>query len=89
MYEKDEIENLSKSKLLSENGQLPLGDIVVCLEKVEEQGIEYNTGFDRELLYMITHGMCHLMGYDHEDLGDKSIMREKEELILKEIGGNN
>ena len=53
---------------------------------MEEQSIEYGTGFLREILYMITHGMCHLVGYDHIDPEDKKEMRAKEEKILKRIG---
>ena len=41
--------------------QIELGDIVICLDVVKEQSIEYGTGMKRELLYMITHGICHLL----------------------------
>ena len=41
--------------------QIELGDIVICLDIVREQSIEYGTGMKRELLYMITHGVCHLI----------------------------
>ena len=40
----------------------------------------------RELYYLIVHGMCHLLGYDHETEEDKAEMRAKEEEILSEIG---
>ena len=35
---------------------------------------------------MITHGVCHLLGYDHIIEEEKNIMRQKEEFILNEIG---
>jgi len=41
--------------------QIELGDIVICLDVVRRQSIEYDTGMKRELLYMITHGICHLL----------------------------
>lgn len=41
--------------------QIELGDIIICLDVVRNQSIEYNTGMKRELLYMITHGVCHLL----------------------------
>lgn len=47
---------------------MELGDIIICLEVVEKQAKEYETGILREMLYMITHGMCHLTGHDHEIL---------------------
>lgn len=40
---------------------IELGDIVICLDVVKQQSIEYGTGMKRELLYMITHGICHLL----------------------------
>jgi len=86
MYDIQELEEL-KHNNEEDSQQMPIGDIVICLEKVEEQAAEYETGFEREMLYMITHGMCHLMGYDHEELEDKAIMRETEEKILKKIEG--
>lgn len=86
MYDSKELMDIG-TKEEQNNEQIALGDIVICIEKVEEQAIEYNTGFEREMLYMITHGMCHLMGYDHEIIEDKTIMREVEEDILKKIEG--
>lgn len=41
--------------------QIELGDIVICLDVVKKQSVEYETGMKRELLYMITHGICHLL----------------------------
>jgi probable rRNA maturation factor len=81
VFNPNEIENIKIS-------EIELGDIFLCLEVIDEQSKEYNTGFKRELLYMITHGLCHLLGYDHENQEDKLIMREKEEYILNKIGVN-
>ena len=41
--------------------------------------------FERELAYMVVHGFYHLMGYDHIEDGDRTIMREKEENILNKL----
>lgn len=59
-----------------------LGDIVINISKIYEQSMEYNTGFKRELSYMITHSFYHLLGYDHEIEEDKQKMRDKEEHLL-------
>ncbi len=63
-----------------------LGDIVISLERVEEQRKDYNHSFKREFYYVLTHGILHLLGYDHIDDEDKKIMREKEEEILLKHG---
>lgn len=63
-----------------------LGDIVLSLEKAEEQAKEYGHSFEREVGYLCVHSMLHLLGYDHMTEEDKKIMRAKEEEILNEIG---
>ena len=59
-----------------------LGDIIVSVEKVKEQAEEYGHSFERELSYLITHGMLHLLGYDHMIEEEKAQMRKREEEIL-------
>lgn len=83
MFEKDELD-----KKIQENdfeNEDILGDIVVSVEKVKEQAIEYGHSFERELSYMIVHGFYHLMGYDHIEEDDKKVMRKKEENILRKL----
>jgi len=62
---------------------LTLGDIVISLERVKEQAEDYNHSFKREFFYVLTHGILHLLGYDHIEDMDKEKMRKKEEEILK------
>lgn len=66
--------------------EVELGDIILCLEVIEKQAIEYGTGLVREVLYMITHGMCHLTGHDHEIEEEKKEMRALEEKVLSKVG---
>ena len=75
-------EELEKNTLTN----IDIGDILICIDVVKKQAEEYNTGMKREMLYMITHGICHLLGYDHIQEDDKIKMREKEERILTKIG---
>lgn len=63
-----------------------LGDIVISLDRVFEQAKEYNHSPKREFFYVLTHGILHLLGYDHIEEEDKIEMRAKEEEILKEFG---
>lgn len=83
MFEKEEID-----EMISENNNVVndvLGDIIVSIERVKEQALEYGHSFERELSYMIVHGFYHLMGYDHMNDDEKSIMRAKEENILNKL----
>lgn len=63
-----------------------LGDIIISLEKVDEQRKDYAHSFKREFYYVLTHGILHLLGYDHIDEDEKKVMRMKEEEILKNYG---
>ena len=83
MFEKDELDSKIQENDF-ENEDI-LGDIVVSVEKVNEQAIEYGHSFERELSYMIVHGFYHLMGYDHIKEDDKKVMRKKEENILRRL----
>lgn len=83
MYEKKELEEKIKKKdFIFED---ILGDIIISIDKVKEQAIEYEHSFERELSYMIVHGFYHLMGYDHIEEEDKKQMRPKEEKILNKL----
>ena len=84
MFEKEEIDNkIAKHDFEHED---VLGDIVISIEKVEEQAKEYGHSFEREFAYMLVHGFYHLMGYDHIEDDDKVIMRKKEEIVLNKLG---
>lgn len=69
-----------------ETPYITLGDIIISLEKVDEQSKEYGHSFERELYYVLTHGILHLLGYDHIEEEDKIEMRKKEEEILSRYG---
>lgn len=83
MFEKDELDEKIQNKDFAHEDIL--GDIVISIEKVEEQAKEYEHSFERELSYMLVHGFYHLMGYDHIKEEDKKIMRPKEEKILDDL----
>ena len=70
-----------------ETGLLPLGDMVLSLERARAQGEEYGHGVQREVAYLAVHSVLHLLGYDHMDEGpEKARMREREEAILNRLG---
>lgn len=66
---------------------VPLGDMVISLERAKAQGEEYGHGTRREVAYLAVHSVLHLLGYDHLDEGPmKAQMREREEAILAALG---
>ena len=62
-----------------------LGNIIICDEIASEQAKEYGHPYERELCYLFTHGLLHLLGYDHIEEADKKVMREKEEKVLNKL----
>lgn len=79
MFERGELE---KRKDLNQD---ILGDIVISIDRVKKQAIDYGHSFERELSYMAVHGFYHLMGYDHMEEEEKREMRQKEEKILESL----
>lgn len=70
-----------------ETGLLPLGDMVLSVERAAVQAEEYGHGLDREVAYLAVHSVLHLLGYDHMDDGPKKAqMRAREEVILDGLG---
>ena len=68
-------------------GLVPLVDMVISMEHVAAQAREYGHSTRRELSYLVVHSVLHLLGYDHVDEGPmKAQMREREEIILAELG---
>lgn len=65
--------------------EISLGDIVICKDKAREQAEEYGHSYERELCYLFTHGVFHLLGFDHEKEEDKVVMRRNEEIVLNEL----
>ena len=76
MFEKSEIDEIVKKQIKSPVEET-IGDIVISIQRVQEQAVEYGHSFERELSYMLVHGFYHLMGYDHIEEEDKKRMRPK------------
>lgn len=64
---------------------LILGDIIISMDKVIYQAIQYNHSQEREICFLIVHSMLHLLGYDHIQPQDEVKMIRKQDEILKNI----
>ena len=69
-----------------ETGACVLGDIIISMDHVRAQAKEYGHSEQRECGYLLTHGLFHLMGYDHMTDIDKPVIRAMEERSLASIG---
>ena len=87
MFEYDEdgeiIEDYAE---FNEMGELCLGDIVISLERANEQAEEYGHSLEREIGFLTVHSMLHLLVYDHMTPEDEEEMFGYQREILDEIG---
>ena len=79
-------EKLLRREYDPEMGACLLGDIIISMDHVRAQAAEYGHSEQRETGYLLTHGLFHLMGYDHMTDTDKPVMRAMEEKALAAIG---
>lgn len=63
-----------------------LGDIYISIPKMKEQAKEYGHSQQRELSFLIIHGLLHLLGYDHMAKEEEEVMFKEQELILDGYG---
>ena len=70
-----------------EGEHIPLGDVVISLEKAAAQAKEYGHSLEREISFLTVHSTLHLLGYDHEtSKKDEKIMFKKQDEIMKIVG---
>ena len=67
--------------------EICLGDVVICEQKAREQAEEFGHSFERELVYLFTHSVLHLLGYDHVNSEEEETeMREHQRDVMKKLG---
>lgn len=75
-----------KESLPKNGSKVYLGDIVISIDKAEEQAREYSHSLEREIGFLTAHSMLHLLGYDHMTEPDERVMFAKQEEILERLG---
>ena len=65
-----------------DTGCILLGDIAICAERSNEQANEYGHSFEREIGFLVSHGVHHILGYDHTSEEDEKFMINLQENVL-------
>jgi len=63
-----------------------LGDLLICLERAQQQADEYGHSFEREVGFLAAHGLLHLLGYDHDTPLREQMMQKRQRRALSALG---
>ena len=85
-YDYLETEEAQISCFNPESGELLLGDIIISLERADEQAKEYGHSVRREICFLVAHSMLHLLGYDHMEDEERLVMEAKQKEVLDTLG---
>ena len=69
-----------------DSGELILGDIILCADRIKSQAQEYGHSQKRECAFLVAHSMLHLCGYDHMTEEEAAVMEKKQEDLLDSLG---
>ncbi|MBQ1335848.1 MAG: rRNA maturation RNase YbeY [Selenomonadaceae bacterium] len=67
-------------------GANALGDIIISVERAEEQAEEYGHSLRREVAFLTVHGMLHLLGYDHMEEEEREEMEKEQRFVMEQLG---
>ena len=70
---------------LPEEGEIMLGDVVICSDRAKEQAEEFGHSFEREIIYLFVHSVLHLLGYDHMEEEDRILMEEHQRHLMETL----
>jgi len=70
---------------LPDGAPLMLGDIIISAERAWAQAQEYGHSLEREIVFLLVHGLLHLAGYDHDEDNTGEMRRLNEEFV-SELG---
>jgi probable rRNA maturation factor len=68
------------------NSSLYLGDIIISVDTAVRQAPEHGYALDKELAWLASHGLLHLLGWDHPDEPSLLIMLDQQETFLAQSG---
>ena len=68
------------------DGEINLGEVMIALDKVQEEADKKSTTFNYELAFLISHGIMHLLGFDHQSEDEYNFVVDMQTKALKNIG---
>ena len=75
-------DEMSELESMYEEIEQELGDIFISVDTAKRQAQEYGHSLRREVCFLFTHGLLHLLGYDHMTEEDEKVMFALQDTIL-------
>lgn len=63
-----------------------LGDLIISVERAQEQAADYGHSLRREVAFLTVHGMLHLLGYDHMEEEEREEMENEQRFVMEKLG---
>lgn len=84
---KDKVTDVLSFEMWDEiNPENSIGEVYVATDVAIKQAEEYGHSLEREILFLIAHGLLHLIGYDHLNEVDEKEMIKRQKEILERVG---
>jgi probable rRNA maturation factor len=78
--------SFESNEINPETGRVALGDIAISYPTAEKQAFEAGHPVENEIILLLTHGILHLSGFDHNTKTEKQEMWQKQQAILDTLG---
>jgi probable rRNA maturation factor len=69
-------------EFIAPDGPAPLGEVIISYPTALRQAEEAGHPVEDEVAHLLVHGILHLLGYDHAEVGDEERMRAREDALL-------
>src|SRR5574344_780525 len=71
------------------DGEINLGEFLISLDKVSENAKNKSCSFEEELYFLISHGIMHLLGFDHQTMEDYNFVISCQNEALESLKGKS
>lgn len=68
------------------DGEINLGEVIIALDKVQEEATKKDVTPEYELAFLISHGIMHLLGFDHQTMEDYNFVIAQQNKALDSLG---